>query len=957
MVALEEKRISRKEKVLAALFLLCLLIVYYHSVVIRGKSFMTTIERSYRVGQYHYTGTYWHEAWKHLSADPVAANQIILPSAYLDTFYLKSLQLPLWNPFSGLGRPYHADMNSYTFFLPIYLFKLFPSLITYDLFLLLRLFIAAFFLFLCLRLFGIRFWIALAGASFFMFNTHFFVFVDMDHLNVTMFLTPMVYFLTKSFLSNDKRYLLAFIFCSAGSFFGGNPNEYILIHVFVSLYFVFIVFLKKGYYFLKNYYYFLAYIGTLGLSFLLSSVKWIPFVEFWTNSLNRGTAGMAGLDTYLSFRKFLAWILVPDHIFHGPNYIGYLCLSLVFFSVMNLFRKRWRRKEKIVAFHVVLLVLVISKICNAPYIKWVGTLPFLSDINYVKYCSLIYYAAAVLLSFSLTYLAEDIKENKIWIKKICLFIFSCAAPHFLFLTISKESLFSSAEKGTTLLILSLLFVLAGFFLIFKRGTRTRQYLKNGAVIVLLLLVVCELRLNNHQFYRERFELNDKAPYTLFLLAQSLPYRAIGIDGTLSPNANLIYPISTVNRIFAMRVKRATYLLSRLVSQKFNSSMEQTYRIKDVLNNPYLDLLNLRYLISESVIDSNVIDPDYARNFKVEDLTVNPAMSYTTIGNNYSYTHSGWQQLSDSSVNIPVRLPYGDVFLHSTAIAYNFDWQRREDPNNELTLTISVKSEGREDIVYSRTFQAHRKKYQDFFPLEEDLSEFAGQEVVLNFTLRNPRAINRNDRSFFYGDLRITSNKRKKTKPDDRMDRQDDKMLVLENTPYEEVFFRHAIVYKNNRALDRGFMLYDVRQVEDQYEALEIMNKEPLLYKNTALIEGSYRRDMKIERQGRSKIDFIDYRPNYVKIDVDTTENGVFVLSDAYYPGWKARINKKKVKIYPAFGALRAIFVPKGKHEIEFAYRPWTFYLGALLSFLSFVFLGFLFFKSRGINKKSKGNVY
>ena len=135
-----------KEKITAALVLTAVLVIYYNSIIFGGKSFLTTIERTYRLGHFHYKGTYWHVARNKATVDPAAANLINVPSAYLEHYYLKSGQLPLWNPYSGLGRPYNADMNSYTFFLPLYPFKLWPSSIIYDLFLLMRLWLSGFFL-------------------------------------------------------------------------------------------------------------------------------------------------------------------------------------------------------------------------------------------------------------------------------------------------------------------------------------------------------------------------------------------------------------------------------------------------------------------------------------------------------------------------------------------------------------------------------------------------------------------------------------------------------------------------------------------------------------------------------------------------------------------------------------------------------------------------------------------
>lgn len=932
-----------KEKIFAALILIALLAIYYNSVVFRGHSFMTSIERTYQFGLYHDSGFYSHFSHDFPTTDPGAANQINLPSAYLENHYLKTFQLPLWNPYSGLGRPYNADMNSYTFFLPVYPFKIFPSLIMYDLFLLFRLFIAGFFLFLLLRLYKSPFWAAIAGASFYMFNSYFHAFVDMDHLNVTMWLSAMAYFLTKFLFSIDKRYLVVFIFCSAGSFYGGNPNEFILIHLFVTLYFIFLIFIKNSLDFKNKFKYLFSYVMALGLSVLLSSVKLIPFIEFWKNSYSSRAGGLTGTADFLPFKKFLTCILFPNRMFGGPNYIGYLVISLVFYSFFNLIRKKWELREKIVAFHLILLFLVISKINGAPYINWIGTLPFLNDINYVKYSSLIYYLISVISSFSLIYLIEDIKKTRNKIIRLFIFLFCLALPHFMLWNISKDSFFQVADNSKILLWVFIFFIsISSFFIIIKKTYKNKAVTKCG-VLILMLLAIFELRLNNHQYYRKRFKINDKAPYTQFLLEQKQPYRAIGVERTLSPNHNLIYPIPTINRMYAIRIRRPTVLLFKLISIKFDSGMAQTYDKEEILNNPYLDLLNTKYYISESIIDSIVINPEYAASRKIRSLIDNPSMQYTHCGNYYYYIHRGWQQIADSSVDIPICLQYGDVYLKSTALAFNFDWDKRENPDNKLHLIISVKQAEKKEIVYKKTFIAHRKDDQDFFNLKVNLSKYAGQDVVINFTLRNPGANDKDDRTFFFGNLRITYNKIKKPLPTNF---NDEKLLSLDNfevVPYEDVFSHHAIVYRNNKALERGFILYNIKQVEDFNEAIAIMKQDRLIHKHTALIEGKPPKNMKIGKTGQQTISFIDYRTNYIMIDVENTEDGVFILSDTYYPGWKAYLDKKRVKIYPVFGALRAVFLTKGKHELVFCYRPWTFYLGAVLTVLSLIFLGYVSF--------------
>ena len=238
----------------------------------------------------------------------------------------------------------------------------------------------------------------------------------------------------------------------------------------------------------------------------------------------------------------------------------------------------------------------------------------------------------------------------------------------------------------------------------------------------------------------------------------------------------------INRMFAMRVKRPVILLSELISDKFNSGMGQIYYEDEILNNPYLDLLNTRYYVTESIIDSIVINPEYANSHRIKSLLDNQSMLYTHCGNLYYYKHQGWQQLADSSIDIPVRLLYGEVYLKSTALAFNFDWKERKDPNNRLHLIISVKQGKKREIVYQRTFIAHKKKDQDFFNLKADLSKYAGQEVVINFTLKNPEAKNRDDRTFFFGDLRVTYNKIKRARPPNSDDEKSLGSAYFETVP-------------------------------------------------------------------------------------------------------------------------------------------------------------------------------
>jgi uncharacterized membrane protein YfhO len=67
------------------------------------------------------------------------------------------------------------------------------------------------------------------------------------------------------------------------------------------------------------------------------------------------------------------------------------------------------------------------------------------------------------------------------------------------------------------------------------------------------------------------------------------------------------------------------------------------------------------------------------------------------------------------------------------------------------------------------------------------------------------------------------------------------------------------------------------------------------------------------------------------VRVETPVSGLLVLTDTFMRGWQAWIDDQPAPIWVANHAFRAVVVPAGAHTITFAYRPQSFYLGAIAS--------------------------
>jgi uncharacterized membrane protein YfhO len=85
-----------------------------------------------------------------------------------------------------------------------------------------------------------------------------------------------------------------------------------------------------------------------------------------------------------------------------------------------------------------------------------------------------------------------------------------------------------------------------------------------------------------------------------------------------------------------------------------------------------------------------------------------------------------------------------------------------------------------------------------------------------------------------------------------------------------------------------------------------------------------------------------YRPNRIELRTESENNNYLVLSEIYYPGWRAYVDGKKVPILRADYILRAIPLTPGKHEISFLYRPLSFIIGAVITLITLAFLGFIY---------------
>ncbi len=84
-----------------------------------------------------------------------------------------------------------------------------------------------------------------------------------------------------------------------------------------------------------------------------------------------------------------------------------------------------------------------------------------------------------------------------------------------------------------------------------------------------------------------------------------------------------------------------------------------------------------------------------------------------------------------------------------------------------------------------------------------------------------------------------------------------------------------------------------------------------------------------------------YQPTYIAVDAVVEREGLLVLSDQFYPGWRVYVDEEPAVLHRVNYLLRGVRVPPGEHEITFRFMPSSLYSGIFLSLTALLSLGLL----------------
>ena len=173
-------------------------------------------------------------------------------------------------------------------------------------------------------------------------------------------------------------------------------------------------------------------------------------------------------------------------------------------------------------------------------------------------------------------------------------------------------------------------------------------------------------------------------------------------------------------------------------------------------------------------------------------------------------------------------------------------------------------------------------------------------------------------------------------------------LFIKNGRFPSIYNdRHVAIFENKSALPRAFTvplggLEVYGAINDQLGRLRNPEFDPRQSVIAATMPVSLK-DLKDSAPSpgsllNSNVEMTQSHINDLSFHTITPRPSILVVSQTYYPGWKASVDGTDVEVFPVNIALTGIALPSGAHEVRFEFRPASFKIGTAVTLLSTVLL-------------------
>jgi Bacterial membrane protein YfhO len=155
---------------------------------------------------------------------------------------------------------------------------------------------------------------------------------------------------------------------------------------------------------------------------------------------------------------------------------------------------------------------------------------------------------------------------------------------------------------------------------------------------------------------------------------------------------------------------------------------------------------------------------------------------------------------------------------------------------------------------------------------------------------------------------------------------------------------HLVIFENTSVLPRAFLVpkTGIELLKDTDSQLATFRDPAFDPQKTVIVSNrpaSLSSLSSASAPGQAANNFVKITGtgvNDVSIRAAASETSVLVVSQTYYPGWKAIVDGKTTEVFPVNMTLTGVAVEPGTHDIRLVFDPMSFKVGAGLTLLSLI---------------------
>ena len=141
------------------------------------------------------------------------------------------------------------------------------------------------------------------------------------------------------------------------------------------------------------------------------------------------------------------------------------------------------------------------------------------------------------------------------------------------------------------------------------------------------------------------------------------------------------------------------------------------------------------------------------------------------------------------------------------------------------------------------------------------------------------------------------------------------------------------LYENEHALPRAYLSYRTRLAEG-FGAYAELVAAGFDARTGSIVEGDA--PVLDGPEEITPVVRVDVQPELLHFDIAPVRPAVLVVTDAWYPGWTARVDGVELPVFRVNALFRGVAVPANARRVEMRFAPLSFRIGALVSLAALI---------------------